>query len=306
MAGMDARDEVAQRPGWGVFWMVVTGLCFVGVTALVKYLGPRIPAAEAAFLRYVLGLVFLVPMLGSLRRLQLDRQTWVLFGWRGAAHTVGVALWFYAMARIPIADVTAMNYLAPIYVTLGAALFFGERLAARRIVAVLVALLGALIILRPGFRDLGTGHFAMLFTAVFFGGSYLLAKALSDRTEATLVVAMLSITVTIGLAPLALMDWVTPTWGELAILMGVAAFATAGHYTMTLAFKSAPLSVTQPVTFLQLVWAVSLGMVVFGEPFDIWVMVGGMVIVSAVSFISWREAVLKRRALTPPANATKL
>jgi drug/metabolite transporter (DMT)-like permease len=306
MAGMDARDEVAQRPGWGVFWMVVTGLCFVGVTALVKYLGPRIPAAEAAFLRYVLGLVFLVPMLGSLRRLQLDRQTWVLFGWRGAAHTVGVALWFYAMARIPIADVTAMNYLAPIYVTLGAALFFGERLAARRIVAVLVALLGALIILRPGFRDLGTGHFAMLFTAVFFGGSYLLAKALSDRTEATLVVAMLSITVTIGLAPLALMDWVTPTWGELAILMGVAAFATAGHYTMTLAFKSAPLSVTQPVTFLQLVWAVSLGMVVFGEPFDIWVVVGGMVIVSAVSFISWREAVLKRRALTPPANATKL
>jgi drug/metabolite transporter (DMT)-like permease len=306
MAGMDARDEVAQRPGWGVFWMVVTGLCFVGVTALVKYLGPRIPAAEAAFLRYVLGLVFLVPMLGSLRRLQLDRQTWALFGWRGAAHTVGVALWFYAMARIPIADVTAMNYLAPIYVTLGAALFFGERLAARRIVAVLVALLGALIILRPGFRDLGTGHFAMLFTAVFFGGSYLLAKALSDRTEATLVVAMLSITVTIGLAPLALMDWVTPTWGELAILMGVAAFATAGHYTMTLAFKSAPLSVTQPVTFLQLVWAVSLGMVVFGEPFDIWVVVGGMVIVSAVSFISWREAVLKRRALTPPANATKL
>lgn len=298
-------SEQNARPLWGVTWMLITGILFVGVTALVKLLGTRIPAAEAAFLRYVLGLVFLIPMLGTLSRLQLSRSTWGLFAVRGLAHSVGVALWFYAMARIPIADVTAMNYLAPIYVTLGAALFFGERLALRRVVAILVALLGALIILRPGFRELGAGHFAMLFTAIAFGGSYLLAKLLSERCTAGLVVAMLSITVTFGLAPVALSNWVTPTGTELFILFGVAAMATGGHYTMTLAFRAAPLSVTQPVTFLQLVWAVALGLVVFGEPFDPWVILGGLVIVSAVSFISWREAVLKRRAVTPTVNQTK-
>jgi drug/metabolite transporter (DMT)-like permease len=230
----------------------------------------------------------------------------MLFGWRGLAHSVGVGLWFFAMARIPIADVTAMNYLSPIYVTLGAALFLGERLAARRIIAVLMALVGALIILRPGFREVGPGHIAMVFTAIFFGASYLLAKILSERCSAAVVVAMLSISVTIGLAPLALMNWVTPTAWELLILMGVATLATAGHYTMTLAFSAAPLTVTQPVTFLQLVWAVALGVLVFGEPLDPWVIMGGTLIVGSVSFISWREAVLKRKAVTPAVPATKV
>ncbi|MET4103139.1 drug/metabolite transporter (DMT)-like permease [Roseovarius sp. MBR-78] len=309
MPPMSAREgtssDTIAGPGWGVFWMVVTGLLFVGVTALVKVLGTRVPAPQAAFLRYAMGLVFLLPLLATLRDLRLERGTWGLIGARGAFHTLGVALWFYAMARIPIADVTAMNYLSPIYVTLGAALFLGERLAARRIVAVAVALVGALIILRPGFREVGTGHLAMLFTAVFFGASYLLAKAISGRVSAGVVVAMLSITVTLGLAPLAWAVWVPPTLWELGVLFAVACVATAGHYTMTLAFRAAPLTVTQPVTFLQLVWAVALGALVFGEGVDVFVVLGGMVIVAAVSFISWREAVLKRR-VTPPVSATKV
>ena len=303
--GQGNTSEAIARPGWGVFWMVVTGLLFVGVTALVKVLGTRVPAPQAAFLRYAMGLVFLLPMLATLRDLRLDRATWGLIGARGAFHTLGVGLWFYAMARIPIADVTAMNYLSPIYVTLGAALFLGERLAARRIMAVGVALMGALIILRPGFREVGLGHLAMLFTAVFFGGSYLLAKVISGRLSAGVVVSMLSITVTVGLAPLAWAVWVPPTWSELAVLFGVATLATGGHYTMTLAFRAAPLAVTQPVTFLQLVWAVALGALVFGEGVDVFVVLGGTVIVAAVSFISWREAVLRRR-VTPPVSATKV
>jgi len=309
MRAMSAQDgptaQTAARPGWGVFWMVVTGILFVGVTALVKVLGTRVPAPQAAFLRYAMGLVFLLPMLATLRELRLGQGMWGLIGLRGAFHTAGVALWFYAMARIPIADVTAMNYLSPIYVTLGAALFLGERLAARRVIAVLVALCGALIILRPGFREVGAGHLAMLFTAVFFGGSYLTAKMISGRLSAGVVVSMLSIIVTLGLAPLAWAVWVPPTWWELAVLFGVACLATGGHYTMTLAFRAAPLTVTQPVTFLQLVWAVIVGAVVFGEGVDPFVVLGGTVIVASVTFISWREAVLRRR-LAPPDTATKV
>lgn len=293
-----------QRPLVGMFWMVVTGLCFVAVTALVKVLGPRIPAAEAAFLRYLLGLVFLLPMLGPLLRLKMDRTTLRLFAIRGVFHTFGVILWFYAMTQIPLSEVTAMNYLSPVYVTLAAALFLGETLALRRLIAVCAALLGAVIILRPGFRELNMGHFAMLFTAVVFAGSYLSAKLLSGRASASVVVAMLSITVTIGLAPFAWAVWITPSGFELILLFGVACFATAGHYTMTLAFAAAPLTVTQPVTFLQLVWAVLLGYFAFDEAIDIWVVVGGLVILSAVTFITWREAVLKRQ-ITPAAHETK-
>ncbi|MGB1915065.1 MAG: DMT family transporter, partial [Paracoccaceae bacterium] len=144
----------------GVFWMVVTGICFLGVTALVKFMGTRIPAAEAAFLRYALGLVLLLPMLKDFSQNVPDRRLSILFAARGVVHTVGVVLWFFAMSRIPLADVTAMNYMSPIYVTLGAAIFLGEALALRRILAILVAILGAFLILRPGFRDISIGHIA--------------------------------------------------------------------------------------------------------------------------------------------------
>jgi len=236
----------------------------------------------------------------------LTPRQWRLFTLRGAFHAGGVILWFYAMTRIPIAEVTAMNYLAPVYVSIGAALFLGEKLAARRIAAIVVALIGTAVILRPGFREVAPGHVAMLFCAVTFAGSYLLAKIMADEAKPAVVVAMLSIFVTIGLAPFALANWVTPSWGDLGLLFVVACFATAGHYTMTMAFAAAPVTVTQPITFLQLVWAVLLGALVFAEPVDIWVILGGALILASVTFITWREAVLKRGSITPPSPATKL
>ena len=298
------KSERASRPVAGIFWMLVTGLCFIAVTALVKFMGPRLPAAEAAFIRYALGLIFLLPAIGVLRQAHLTRRQWSLFGLRGFLHALGVILWFFAMTRIPIAEVTAMNYLAPVYVTVGAAIFLGETLALRRIVAVLLALVGAAIILRPGFREVSSGHLGMLAAAVVFAGSYLLAKVLADEIKPAVVVGLLSVCVTIGLAPFAIPVWITPTGQELAILFAVAFFATAGHYTMTLALAAAPVMVTQPVTFLQLVWATALGAVAFAEPVDIWVIIGGGLILASVSFITWREAMLNRQ-ITPNPNATK-
>ena len=300
---MEAQSQ--SRPIAGIFWMLFTGVMFVAVTAVVKHIGDDVPAAQAAFLRYVLGLVFLIPMMKPILAAHLTTRQKKLFWARGVVHTLAVILWFFAMARIPIAEVTAMNYLSPVYVTLGAALFLGERLPPRRLFAVIMALIGAMIILRPGIKEVELGHIAMLATAICFAAGYLIAKQLSGEVSAPVVVGMLSITVTVGLAPFAWAVWVTPTLSQLGWLFLVACFATAGHYSMTLAFAAAPLTVTQPVTFLQLVWAVLLGAVVFGEAIDGWVIFGGTVIMASVSFITWREAVA-RRAITPVVPATKV
>jgi drug/metabolite transporter (DMT)-like permease len=296
------------RPVAAILWMLFTGLCFVTVTAIVKHVGGTVPAPQAAFLRFLLGLVFFVPMLAR-------RQTWTAFRafpatvwqeafWRAVIHTLAVSLWFFAMARIPIIDVTAMNYLAPIYTTIAAALFLGEKLASRRIAAIVVAFIGALIILRPGFRELSAGHLAMVFSAPAFAMSYLLAKRLSGQIEAGMVVLLLSVGVTIGLAPFAAAVWVPLSWAELGWLFLVAGAATAGHYAMTRAFRAAPLVVTQPVTFLQLVWATLVGAFLFAEPPDPLAIAGGGLIVAAVSFISWREWRLSRQ-ITPAQPETK-
>ncbi|MGE4327768.1 MAG: EamA family transporter, partial [Pseudodonghicola sp.] len=99
---------------------------------------------------------------------------------------------------------------------------------------------------------------------------------------------------------------VRPMPYELAMLFGVACFATAGHLMMTLALRAAPLTVTQPVTFLQLVWATLMGYLLFHESVDMWVLIGAGLILGAISFITWREAVVRRRGITPPSPATKV
>lgn len=296
-------DSNTQRPLIGMFWMLAAGLSFVGMNALVKILGPSMNPIQAAFLRYVFGLVFLLPALRAIIETPLTRRNITLFGLRGIVHAAAVMLWFFAMVRIPLAEVTAMNYMTPVYVTLGAALFLGEKLAFRRIAAIVVALIGVLIVLRPGFREIQPGHLAMLGTALALGGSYVIAKVLVRDIRPSVVVAHLSIWVTLVLIPFAIAVWEPPSLRDLGILFIVASFATAGHYFMTLALQAAPVAVTQPVTFLQLIWATLLGTLAFYESIDIWVISGGTLILIAVSFITWREARIARSGATPPTPA---
>lgn len=278
----------------GIAWMLTAGLCFVGVNGTVRWLGLALPAAESAFIRFAFGLLFMIPLLLPALRRGFPAQVWQLFVWRGALHCLAVILWFYAMARITVAEVTAIGFLNPIVVTIGATLLMGERISWRRAAAIGVALAGAMIVLRPGLRVLESGHLAQLSASVCFGASYLVAKRLSERVAPSVVVAMMSLTVCLGLAPVAALDWVAPTAVQLAVLACTALCATAGHYAMTRAFTAAPLTVTQPVVFLQLIWASLLGALVFAEPVDLWVLVGGAVMIGAISYITWREAHLRR------------
>ncbi|WP_420584574.1 DMT family transporter [Ruegeria sp.] len=296
----------SSRPIVGMFWMFSAGLSFVVMTALVKSLGPTMDPIQAAFLRFFFGLVFLLPALRLVLATHLTRKHLTLLGVRGIVHAVAVMLWFFSMTQIPLAEVTAMNYMTPVYVTLGAALFLGEKLAFRRIAAIGLAVIGVLIILRPGFRDVSAGHITMLFTALALGASYLIAKLLVRDLPPSVVVAHMSIWVTVALIPFAVAVWTWPSLRDLGILFLIASFATLGHYLMTLALKAAPVAVTQPVTFLQLIWATLLGALVFHESVDVWVVAGGTLILTAVSFIAWREAVLNRSSLTTPSIAPKL
>ncbi|MDR7123678.1 DMT family transporter [Pseudotabrizicola sp. 4114] len=289
----------ADTPVQAILWMLASGLSFVGVTGIVRYLGTDLPAAQSAFVRFGWGVVFLAPTLIPMLRGGLPGLHLRLHLGRGLVHVAAVVCWFYAMARIPVAEVTAIGYLNPVLLTLGTVVFFGERLSLRRVLAIGVALIGALIVLRPGLREVTDGHIAQICAAVFFAGSYLFAKRLSAVASAGQIVAMLSLVVTVALAPWALWVWVPMSLVQLAWLAVVAVCATAGHYCMSRAFAAAPIAVSQPVVFLQLIWAALLGWAVFGEAVDLFVLIGGAVIVGSVSYITWAEARKRRRDVVP-------
>lgn len=294
--------QTRLNPLHGILWMLLSGLSFVGVTGIVRALGTDIPAAQAAFIRFAWGALFLAPSLLGVWRMGMPQGVMRLHLGRGALHVAAVICWFYAMARIPLAEVTAIGYLNPVLLTLGTAVFLGERLAARRLAAIGVALIGALIVLRPGLREVTDGHLAQVGAACLFAGSYLFAKRLSALVGAGQAVAVLSVVVTLGLAPLAWAVWVPVSPAQVGWLALVAGFATLGHYCMSRAFAAAPVAVTQPVVFLQLVWATLLGALVFGEGIDPFVILGGAVIVASVTYITWREAVLRRQAPVLPTQ----
>jgi drug/metabolite transporter (DMT)-like permease len=259
----------------GIGWMVVTGIFFVGVTGIVRHLGSDMNPMQAAFIRYVIGLVLLSPVIFRLGILRMASARVGLHALRGVVHGVAVMAWFYAMTRIPIAEVTALGFTGPIFTTM------------------LVGFGGALVILRPGIEIIDPGAIAMVAAAPLFAGSFLLAKKLTERDSNTVIVAYMAIFVTLALLPPALMVWRTPTWEELGWLLATAVLATLGHLTLTQAFRSAEIMVVQPAHFLQLVWATLLGFYAFDESPDAFTWLGGFIIVASATYIAHRETVTK-------------
>jgi drug/metabolite transporter (DMT)-like permease len=126
--------------------MVLTTILFVAVTATVRYLEGEVPAPQAAFLRYAIGTILLIPSLISLIKVKPNKSLMNKFLLRGLVHSFGVTLWFYAMSVMPVAEVTAIGFLTYIFVSIGACIFFKEKLHKHRITAVIISFIGALII----------------------------------------------------------------------------------------------------------------------------------------------------------------
>ena len=275
--------------------MVLTTILFVGVTATVRYLEGEVPAPQAAFLRYAIGTLLLTPSLITLIKIKPNKPLMSKFLLRGLVHSFGVTLWFYAMSVMPVAEVTAIGFLTYIFVSIGACIFLKEKLHKHRITAVIISFVGALIILRPGFKVIESGQLGMLMATVVFTASYLIAKIVSKERSSSEIVAMLSIFTTIFLIPSAIYSWEPISFDALLILAFTALIATVGHITMTQAIKAAPMVVTQPILFLQLVWASMVGLFLFDEQFDLYVIIGGTIIMICVCYVSYREHVLGKK-----------
>ena len=279
----------------GILWMVITTILFVGVTATVRYLEGDVPAPQAAFLRYAIGTLMLAPSLISLSKMKPDRPLLNKFILRGFVHSIGVTLWFYAMSVMPVAEVTAIGFLTYIFVSLGASIFLKEKLHKHRLSAILISFVGALIILRPGFKVIESGQLGMLIATMVFTASYLIAKIVSKERSSSEIVAMLSIFTTIFLIPSAIYSWEPLSLEAFLILSFTALIATLGHITMTKAIKAAAMVVTQPILFLQLVWASMVGLFIFDEKFDLFVILGGTIIMLCVCYVSYREHKLGKK-----------
>ena len=271
--------------------MLLTGVCFVAVMVSVKYLSKDLPSIQAAFFRYLFGLILILPLFRFGYKKNTNKIPIFKYGLRGIIHGFAVVLWFYSVANIPMADVTAINYLTPIFTTIGAILIFKEVITLNRVGALLLSFIGAMLILKPGFEIFSDGKIAQLLSTILFATSYLIAKNLTKTESTNLIVIFLTFFATITLLPFTFILWVNPSIDDLILLFGVAILGTLGHYFMTMALSLAPLSVTQPVIFFQLIWSTLIGLLLFGESLDIFILIGGAFIVVAIVQLSSNEKI---------------
>ena len=283
------KEISSKSPIIGIFWMIITTIFFVGVTIFVKILGETIPSSQTAFLRYLFGTIFLIPIIiKSFRNIELNLVNKFIL--RSFFHAIGVSLWFFSMTVITIAEVTAIGYLTPIFVCIGAIIFFNESLKGFRGFAIVLSFFGAMIILRPGFQEIKIGQLSMLLASFVFSFSYLMVKYLANLKTSLEIVGFLSLFTTLFLLPLAIVNWVELNINQFIILILISVIATLGHLTMTMAIKSTSMTIIQPFTFLQLVWSVIAGIIIFNEKLDTYVIIGGIIILISTTYLSVKDS----------------
>jgi drug/metabolite transporter (DMT)-like permease len=196
---------------------------------------------------------------------------------------------FYALAITPLAEVTALGFTAPIFATLLAALVLGEVVQIRRWAAVVIGFLGTLLILRPGFAEVGFGPLLVLFSSLAWACALMVIKSLS-RTESsiTIITYMALLLAPASLVP-ALFVWVWPSPEQLAWLALIGLIGGGAQYLMTESLAGADASVVMPVDFTKLIWVASIAYLVFGEVPDLFTWLGGAMIFASTVYIAYRE-----------------
>ncbi len=275
----------------GMLWTSAAGLVFCLLNAMMRLMAIQLDAFQTQFLRYLFGVLVMWPLvmrsgMAAYRPKRIGGQ----FA-RGAVHTIGLMLWFTALPKTPLADMTALGFTTPIFIMIGAYLFFHEAMRWDRWVSVLIGFAGVLVVVAPKFSGSGgVYHLIMLASAPMFAASFLLTKALTRYERTEVIVVWQAITVTIFSFPLALLHWHWPTPLQWFVFFICGILGSAGHYCLTRSFSAADISSTQSVKFLDLVWAAFMGWLVFADVPSQSTLIGGVVIAASTLWIARREA----------------
>jgi drug/metabolite transporter (DMT)-like permease len=267
---------------------------FAVMMVCVRAVSVELHPFVAAFWRNVLGLMFMMPWIVRVGPQALRSDRWPMHGLRASLGLAAMLFLFTALSRMPVAEATALTFTAPLFATIGAVLFLGERVRIRRWSATIIGFVGALIILRPGVATVQPAAFLALTAAAFMAMAMLTIKSLSRTENPNVIVVVMGLLMTPGSFVPAAFVWSWPSAGTwtLLILMGLA--ATCGQIGLTRAFAATDASAVLPFDFSRLIFVAALGYLLFDEVPDIWTWVGAAVIVTATVYIARREARLGR------------
>lgn len=273
--------------------MIVSCIAFGSMWVLIRYASRDVHAFEIVFFRNIIGTLVLLPMMlrnkGLMRlgrmRANLRRAT------SGFIATTGT---FYAVAHAPLATALSINYTAPLFATVGAVLFLGEKIHARRVAALVAGFAGMLIVVRPGALPMTAGVLAAMISAVSTAFSIIAIRQLVATDDSRSVAAWTFILMTPPSLAVALTVWEWPPVQVWPLLAAIGCVAAVGQLSMNRAFALAEASAIMPYDFVRFGLVTVAGIALFGERLDALTIVGGIVIFAATVYLAVRERQVAR------------
>ena len=300
---MSGTSATRNTTGRGILWMLVASFAFGVMWALIRLASDELHPFEIAFFRTAIGLVALTPMLLMNRGL-LKSTRMPIHLRRATSGFLATIATFYAVANAPLATALAINYTAPLFATVAAVLFLGERIHGRRIAALIAGFLGMLLVLRPGALPLTPGIAAAMLSAVSTAGSYIAVRSLVGSDDPRAVAAWSFILMLVPMLICASFFWRWPSLHAWPLLVGIGLLAAIGQIALTRAFALAEASAVMPFDFMRFALVTLFGVWLFGEHVDAGTLAGGAIIIAATIYLAVREAKAARNGPVPgPASS---
>jgi drug/metabolite transporter (DMT)-like permease len=210
---------------------------------------------------------------------------------RGLAVTFSSLCFITGLSVLPLADASAINFIWPILITVWGVLFLGEKVGIRRWSATLVGFFGMLLIVRPGTSAFQWAAIFPLTAAVLWSIAAVITRAVSDRDRAETTLVWSSLVMLAGGAVIAPFYWISPTPRDWMLMLAIGLLSVLGHSMLAYAYERASASALAPYSYLQLVWATSLGYLIFGSVPDLWIAGGAALIVASGIYTVHRERI---------------
>jgi drug/metabolite transporter (DMT)-like permease len=274
----------------GALWMGGALLSFSLMAVAVRELLRHMGSFEILFLRSLVSLILVLAVLPRFGLGAVRTRRFGLHVVRNVLHFGGQYAWVYAIAMLPLATVFAIEFTMPVWTALLAIPILGERLNRGRTVMLVLGLAGILIILKPGLGAVQPASLVMLAGSFAYASTMIATKRLSESDSALAVVFYMSVVqLPLAFVP-ALPGWVAPRVVDLPWIIAIGAAGLSAHFCLTRAFRIADATLVVPIDFLRLPLIAVVGMLFYGEPLELSIMLGAAVIFAGTYYSIRRES----------------
>ncbi|WP_299736389.1 DMT family transporter [uncultured Roseobacter sp.] len=273
-------------------WMMGSIASFSSMAVAGRELASELDTFEIMMYRSLFGtliVVFLAAVTGTWRQINTGNMSVHII--RNMAHFTGQNLWFYAVTVIPLAQVFALEFTSPLWVIVLSPFLLGERLTFMRGVAAVMGFIGILIVARPDMAGINAGVVTAASSAIFFALTIMFTKRLT-RTQSITCILFYLTTMQLVFGIIAAGydgDIALPSSQGLPFVMLIGAAGLMAHYCMTNALAIAPATVVVPIDFIRLPAIAVVGMLLYSEPIEIWVVLGALIIFAGNYLNIWSE-----------------